>query len=224
MAILSLLYRIPPTAIGALQLDAAVSIQHRAEVEVTQHAVERGADITDHARPRPEVVTIEGIISNTPINHTQRTRAVEFVGRDFRAEFQTTASGEQPFGTPGYAEEGYAKLRDMKDKGELVTVVTPLRVYEAMVITSLDIPQDARTGDALRFTATLQHVRIVENRVTQIKVATNPRANAKVKLGKRAAHVLVHDANAVRKVAQPWSSSIGRAAERINIFGFGSGG
>lgn len=221
MPLLSLLYKIAPTSIGSIELDAAISISHRAEVEVTQHPVEKGADIADHLRPKPEIVTIEGVVSNTPINVTQQTRAVEFVGTGFRAEFQTTAREEQPFGVPGYAEEAYAKLRDIKDNRELVTIVTPLKTYENMALTSLEIPQDAKTGDSLRFTATFQNVRVVENKVTNLKVATDPRANKKAKLGKQAAEILKQDANAVRKIAQPWTDTIGKGFERINIFGFG---
>lgn len=222
MALLSLLYRIPPTAIGSLELDAAISIQHRGDVEVTMHPVESGSDISDHARPRPELVTIEGLISNTPINSTQQTRAVSFVGDGFRVDFETTAAAEQAFGVPGYAEEGYAKLRDLKDKGELVTIVTPLRTYDNMLMTSLDIPQDAKTGDALHFTAEFQNVRIVENKVTSLKVAKDPRANKKAKIGKQAAQILKNDVNVVRKLAQPWTDNISRGLDRINIFGFGT--
>lgn len=90
-----------------------------------------------------------------------------------------------------------------------------------MALTSLEIPQDAKTGDSLRFTATFQNVRVVENKVTNLKVATDPRANKKAKLGKQAAEILKQDANAVRKIAQPWTDTIGKGFERINIFGFG---
>ncbi len=223
MALMSLLYRIPPTKIGSIELDASLSESHKSNAEATRHPVEKGAKITDHIRPEPEEITIEGIISNTPLNRTQQTRAVEFVGRDFRSEFVTSSTGEAPFGVPGYMEEAYAKLRDIRKNGELVTIVTQLRTYENMAMISLEIPRDAKTGDSLKFTATFSQIVIVENKVTQIKVASDPRANKKAKLGKQAAQLLKQDANAVRKVIQPWEDAIRGGLDNINIFGFGSG-
>jgi len=222
MALLSLLYKVPPTKIGSLELDAAIRIAPRMNVEATQHPVERGADVTDHLRPLPDEVTIEGIVSNTPINRTQQTRAVEFVGGDFRTEFQTSASGEQAFAVPGYAEEALAKLRDIRAKGELITIVTARHVWENMALIELEAPEDATTGDALRFTATFREIVLVDNKVTPIKVAKDPRANKKAKIGKKAAQDLKNKVNTVRKMVSPWSDAISKGLDNINIFGFGT--
>jgi hypothetical protein len=158
--------------LGAIVLDASISEQHSAEVEVTEHPVEKGANIADHLRPKPEVLTIEGLVTNTPLDPSaalvRRTQgSTQF---DSRAELQ-----------PERAGQAYADLRALKDSGELVTVVTSLRTYENMALRSLSVPRDARSGQALRFTATLVQVRTVTSATVSV-----PRAQKKTSLGKKA--------------------------------------
>lgn len=168
--------------IAALELDATISNGFQGDVEVTEHPVEVGADMSDHARVKPEVVTIEGIISNTPLNRSQATRIVQ--GRGVALE--TTALTDAPAGAAGHAETALAKLIDMKDARQLVTVVTERRTYKGMMLTSLSVPHDAKTGDALRFTATFKQVRLAEVRRKEVTVTREPKAKGKTNTGKQA--------------------------------------
>lgn len=49
-----------------LTLDASVHEVHTASSTITDHPVERGANVADHIRPDPDVLTMEAWISNTP--------------------------------------------------------------------------------------------------------------------------------------------------------------
>ena len=51
-----------------VEIDATHSEEHPTKNTVTDHPVETGANIADHIRPDPDHVTIEGVISNTPIH------------------------------------------------------------------------------------------------------------------------------------------------------------
>lgn len=53
---------------SAIFLDATLSESITSTVELTQHPVERRADITDHAILRPDKLCIKGIITETPID------------------------------------------------------------------------------------------------------------------------------------------------------------
>lgn len=165
--------------LGVIELDCTVSAQHSARVEATTHPVEKGAKITDHLRPEPETVSIEGLISDTPANRLQP-------------------------GVPGYAAAAYAKLLAIKDGGVLVTLATELRTYTSMALTSLDVPRDATVGDALRFSATFQKIILVENKVTAIRPATDPRARAKVKRGRTVLAKIQDKSKTFRKAFAPW--------------------
>lgn len=157
-----------PTQIGALTLDCSVTESHHGEVETTDHPVEQGADITDHVRPRPDSLTIEGIVSNTPI-------------------VQVGDSGQQfPLYASGRRDDAYSQLKSFKDNGTLLTIVTKLHTYLNMVLTSLEVPRSAQTADALHFTAGFKEIRIVQNQTVVLQTAT-PQGKASVNKGKLAA-------------------------------------
>jgi hypothetical protein len=50
-----------------LTLDATTSETHEISAVVTDHPVEKGVNISDHVRPEPDVIKLEGVVSNTPI-------------------------------------------------------------------------------------------------------------------------------------------------------------
>jgi hypothetical protein len=170
------------TKIDVIELDATISESHNGEVEVTEHPVEEGFNVTDHARAKPDVLTLTGIISNTPLN---RTQALRKVADQSGFVFETSAGTAQKVGAPGYAEEAFAKLQALRTSGKVLTVQTRYRSYTDMLLTSLVVPRDASTGDALKFTAVFKHVRIVRNRETRA-VAKEPKAKSKVAKGKQA--------------------------------------
>lgn len=172
------------TKIDTIELDCTVSEAHNGEVEVTEHPVEEGANISDHARVKPPTLTLEGMVSNTPLNQGQHRRKVTskegFV-------FETTATTDQITGQPGIMESAFTKLQELREKAMPITVITRLKTYTNMVLTSLVVPRNASTGEALRFTATFRNVIIIKNRTTTATVATEPRAKPKVPKGKKIA-------------------------------------
>jgi hypothetical protein len=167
--------------VAALEFDAVISERHDGEVDVTEHPVEKGANITDHARPKPWVVTIEAIISNTPIDKEQNTRIIS--SRGFTIE--TSAQQEYPQGTVGYVETAFQKLISMRDACEFMTVVTELRTYRNMILTSLTVPRDNKTGDAIKFTVAFKEILTTEILTKQVKVAKSSQGK-KQDLGKQA--------------------------------------
>lgn len=177
MAEISFLYKKSPNSFGSIVVDACMTENHQLDSEVTDHPVERGADVTDHVRPKPAVVTLDCVISNTPVDVTQRARVLQASG----VTFESTAV-DQSTGVAGYAEQAYKTLLALREAGDYLTVVTQLATYENMVIQSLSIPVSIATGDAMRFSVTFKEVRVVENKTTQVTVSA-PRAKKKKKLG-----------------------------------------
>lgn len=167
--------------IGSLILDCVLSESHKSEVEVTSHNVEEGADITDHARPKPREVTLTGIVSETPINIVQQRRIVESKGQ----RFETVTSTASPRGSTQYVEAALAKLENLYAKPQLVDLITSIRKYSNMMLTSLSIPRDPKTGDALNFTAVFREVRFATLRLVEAQTKVVKTANKKVKLGKQ---------------------------------------
>lgn len=150
----------------SLTLDASPMQSLRAQNDITDHPVEEGANISDHIRIVPEVVTIEGYITNAPFTDPEQNNA-------------------NAVGIVGYAEDALTTLLDIRESGQLVTVATELRTYKDMALKMLEVPYDLRTGDAMRFTATFKRVIQVATQTTQVKVQKEPKANAKKDDGKK---------------------------------------
>lgn len=209
MAETSLVFSTRPTKIESIALDAALREVHSGEVEVTEHPVEQGSNITDHTRPKPDRLTIDAIVSNTPINTTQRTRVVEAFG----VSFVSSSLEDSRQGAAGYAETAYAKLVELKDKGSPITVVTQIRTYDDMILISLSVPRDSKTGDALLFTASFQRVILVKNKLTRKVVSRDPKVQPKNKTGKQAPKT---DTSASKKsILKTLDNSTGRGLSKL---------
>lgn len=167
--------------IADMTLDCVLSESHKAEVEVTSHPVEKGADITDHARQKPREVTITAIISETPVTLSQQRRVIKSDG----TRIETLVAQPIPLNSDQYVGAALAKLDRLLATKELVTLVTALRSYKDMMLTSLTIPKDPKTGMALNFTAVFREIRFAVIRTTEAQTKVVKTANKKVNLGKQ---------------------------------------
>lgn len=147
--------------IDGYEIDAFVREEHSKENAVTDHEVERGADITDHVRSKHPTVTLESVVSDTPLGDLANRRA-----------------GDVP-----PSQEALARLEAIDEARQPVTVITTLRTYTDMILESLSIPKDAKTGKALRFTARFRRIRIAE--VDTAARVDIPRGKAKSNRGNK---------------------------------------
>lgn len=165
------LQRRQKASIDALTLDASVNETHDTDVDVTDFPVEQGANISDHRRRKPRTITVEGVVSNTPLpDDGDPMNTVTSNGFTWNSRSSADATR---------ASTAYNTLLDLADASRLLTVVTSLQKYENMTITKLSVPRNASIGQALRFTATLREIRVVRNDTVTINAKTT-RAKPKV--------------------------------------------
>ena len=143
-------------ALTELDLDAAPTQTHVGENEITAHPVETGTAIVDHVRVKPDKLTIEGVVSDSPLDGSN-TSGLDLSGA------------------------AYQQLQAMQKAGELLQVVTSLRTYTSMVITSINVPRDSKTGKALKFTIAFEQIILVGTKT--VRISTVSRAQKKVNLG-----------------------------------------
>jgi hypothetical protein len=163
-----------------ITIDACLEESHQLDSEVTDHEVEEGFSVSDHARPKPAVVTLRCFVSNTPLSLAQMRQAV-----------RETASSESPSEISAVAGRGndvYKKLKRLRDTGELVQLVTTLTTYtvsdkEGMIVQSVTIPRTSRNFDGLEFSVTFKQIRIVKNKQTRDVTASDRRVGKKKKTG-----------------------------------------
>jgi len=113
--------------------DATVSESPTHEGSLTKHPVEDGADVSDHYQNEPDTLALVCGLTNSPL----------------------PAQGEPEQNRDVVL---YKDLVAIKDRGEPITVVTGIDVYENMVITRITFTRDPQTGQALLLNLDLEEV------------------------------------------------------------------
>lgn len=131
--VLSLLFgkKYARTAIASVVLDAVLSEDHVYNSRVTNYPIEDGRIISDHIINEPETLQLTGVVSDTPLA--------------FLAPFNRSINA-------------FNTLVEIHNRRERITVVTGIKVYTDMVITSLQVPRNVASGQSLTFVIDLQKV------------------------------------------------------------------
>jgi len=142
-------------SIGGLTVDGTISEAHSTSVAITKNPVEFGADISDHAIVQPAKVTIQGIVTDTPLftlTPAGVVAAIQSIGSTF-------ISNSSP------SSVGYARLLQMQLDAEPITIQTKLVTYTQMIITNLRVLQDKKTNNVVKFTLDAENIIIVETEI-----------------------------------------------------------
>lgn len=201
-------YQYPTTGVGdSVYLDASVHEQHVTTAEVTTHAVETGSAIADFIRPLPRKLTIEGMITNTPIMGELHPSIIK-ARKGFKTDASPTDVGGGQAGTIQTAPVGggqpgnfsalkfsteydrviaaYDSLVAACRGGALFAITTSLTTYQSdigdrnMACVNFAVPRDVDHANAIMFTADFQEVRIVNSQQTTVQ-----QPGAKQKLGQQ---------------------------------------
>jgi len=120
----------PVRSIGGVIMDVTVEETHTDELEITEHPVQQGASITDHAFKLPSSVTITAGASDAGGNDGGDKRSVEV----------------------------YEALLKLQGSREPFDLVTGKRTYKNMLIKSLSVTTDKDTENILLVTAELKEI------------------------------------------------------------------
>jgi hypothetical protein len=201
-----------------ITMHAVVTEQHQLTNTITDHPVETGFNASDHSRPNPDLLTLDCRISNTPLSNTQATEAVKAGA----FTIQTTTAAAQAAGAigavDGYAQGEWAKLRRLRDTSAIVTVSTTMGDYDSMAIESISLPRAAKNYDAIAFSISFKHIRVVQNKLTRGVVSSDKRVGKKKSTGTKTAKDANKDVDPMRTLADtaaqsdnPTVSGIGKA-------------
>lgn len=146
--VLSLLFgkKYARTAVAGVVLDAVLTEDHAYNSRVTNYPIESGLIISDHIINEPDTLQITGVVSDTPLN--------------FLAPFNNSINA-------------FNTLVEIHNRRERITVVTGIKVYTDMVITSLQVPRNVQSGQSLTFVIDLQKV-ILDSSVRLTLNVNNP--------------------------------------------------
>lgn len=151
-----------------LEFDASISENHSSELELTDHPIEVGADVTDHMRLRPNTFAMSAIISNRPI-----------------VKDASTSPGIRGGSPLERAEDAYREMLRWQSDGLLLTVITTLRTYENTVLQSISPTRDASTGQILQAQLVFREILTAETRLVDVPDTERPQDNKRRDKGKK---------------------------------------
>jgi len=123
-----------------VSFDTMISEDHRYSSRVTYYPVENGTIVSDHIINQPDIVVLSGLISDTPLN--------------LLATFNRSVAA-------------FNSLIEIHERRQIVDIVTGIKIYKNMAITSLEVPRNIKTGQTLTFNIELQRI-IFDDNVQQL--------------------------------------------------------
>ena len=165
----------PPAGVAELvPFTAQVTIEeiHHDEIVITDHPVEQGAAITDHAYKKPCDLILHLGWSNSGIQAAAQSLA----------GLVSVTTGIQT-GDFDYMQTQYNQLLALQASLIPFNVYTGKRSYQNMLIRSLSVSTDPRTEHSLLVTAVLRQILLVQTQNvstagTSAAVQANPASNA----------------------------------------------
>lgn len=120
--------------------DVATTQKHSERYVATKHPVEQGVDITDHVRRLTDVFTFTGFIVDSPF--------IPF-----------SPAGATPLQL-NRAHRQLQSLRDFANQREPLFVATSTKVYESMIILTLDWDRNEESGSSIPITLKMEEIHI----------------------------------------------------------------
>lgn len=190
MDILSTLFSQQSRKIGLIIPDVVISEKHNDVLEITEHPIEFGAPVADHAFKRPSELVME----------------VGFSGGGSLLDLASTLTATSLLGLS--PKETYQQLLDLQASRVPFDVVTGKRLYSNMLIRVIDVTTDRTSENVLMASLTLKEALITSTRTVSVAdktkmaegVSTSETQNTGVK-----STVFADDASFLQKLAWWWN-------------------
>ncbi len=172
----------------AKPLVAQVTLEeiHRDELEITEHPVERGAAISDHAYKRPAEVIIRcGWSDSKPVNPSGLLGSVIGVASALSPAARVLAAVVPTISGIGSILSGnssnqvkaiYQQLLELQASATLVDIYTGKRVYKDMLFKSIMVTTDKDSENSLALVITCRQVILTSTRTVKVPVNTAAQA------------------------------------------------
>jgi len=159
MALLDFLTLTPKSSIGGIDIQATLEEVHNDTLQITEHPVEAGAAITDHAYVRPSEVVIRCGWSNSSTDALSGAVSALFNGGQL-----SSAS---------YVDGVYSQLLALQQSRTPFDITTSRRQYTNMLLVGLSVTTDQATSNVLMVTATCKQIIIVNTQATTMPPKEN---------------------------------------------------
>lgn len=164
----------PKRGFSDLQTYITLEETHQDDIDITDHPIEQGAVISDHATKRPAELTIKIAWSNsTPAEGVDGIASSLLVGVSGLAQTPGIIQSSLLGKSTNQVTAIYQKLLALQAARKPFDVYTGKRVYTSMLLKSIMAQTDKSTENVLSVTLTLRQVVIVS---TQLIASAAPRS------------------------------------------------
>lgn len=143
-------------AYAGIVLDCTTIEDHNYTAAVTQNPIEDGSTISDHVNLQPVTITVEGLVSDSPLGF-----ALIGTAQNVANQIRTL------FGTQSRSKTAFDEIIKLWKNRIPFTVLTNLKRYDNMVISSANFPFSNTTGKALDLKIEFTQLSIVKSRILE---------------------------------------------------------
>jgi len=191
-----------PRYFGSITAMVTFQEQHTDRLTLTQHPVEQGAKITDHAYMEPLQVEIHFGASNSSMPQTNGIN--DYLQSLYRQLVP------QPGGGGSTIDQLYKQLQTLQASRTPFNIQTGKRLYKNMLITSMEVTTDNTSEYALMVTVTCTEVIIVST-----SIVINP-PDADQAQPQKTGDILNSGAKQLQNITPPANPPLGQPAPTIN--------
>jgi len=154
----------PARSIGPFTAQVTIEERHSDEMVITDHPVESGAVISDHAYMLPSVVVIRGGWSDSPSQGGGIGDLLTDVGLGGLSGLTSMTSGEGV----GSVREMYQNMLELQRSRIPFEVQTGKRLYQNMLIRRLDTTTDKENENSTVMTIECREILVVKTQVVSV--------------------------------------------------------
>jgi hypothetical protein len=175
------------TSITNIETQITIEEVHSDEMEITEHPVEQGATISDHAYARPSEVIITMAWSNSPNNSGTLNQLLGAAANVSPVLQKVIGAAELVGGIAKALSSGapvvmqkYNAILQLYNNRALFDVYTGKRVYKNMLIKSLATTTDQKTENSLILRMTCRQILMAQTQTVTVpdsSVMANPAQN-----------------------------------------------
>lgn len=145
-------------SIGSISIQATLEEIMSDGLQITEHPIEQGAAITDHAYKKPCEVIIHAGWTNSSLKAIVGTTTAQFSGGSLSVS--------------DYVNSIYSQLLALQESRKPFSITTSRRKYDNMLILALQVTTDAKTNNILTVSATCRQIIIVKTKATTVPPAS----------------------------------------------------
>lgn len=147
-----------------LSFDAVLKETHNSQSDITEHAVERGAALADHKRPRPISITLTGEVTDHPVDDPPPSGSGATTGpvATLRKVDGTEATA-RVFETAFFrVREVFGVLQNLSLMQQTITYESELSFYDNLEVESAQLTRESGLAATLMCEIVLREVRVAE--------------------------------------------------------------